>query len=568
MKQLLITLLYFALLVSLPQRGNSQNRADSVGKKLNVIDFGISTESSDDQTDLIQRVLDQAAPGDTVFLPEGTYLVRTLLLRSDVNLLSVGLIKHHPTAKTGEYSVEKQNSPNPLILGKGIRNVNLSVKGESKNEGIYLLKSRQIRIANTELTGDSTKFRAYPGIMAFECSGIEIVNSRIHHFGKPREETHSYQPGTGIRILSSNTVSIHDSEIFNNGENGVFIHGSRKVDVLNNVIHHNGMSAIQVAFGDKGKERDYNFSHNILDSNAADAVDINNRSPKQAMDINCLIVENISCDNGFVKGEPTPDGSGIGTLINISNVILYKNKAFRNNRPAVYVESCGLILIKENWADNQVEVVLNLEELLIANSRFSSVDLMSNVKADKIQLRNNAFGSLSLPDKIGVKDFLITENSFSNARFNIHMSGKIHFLDNKIYNNSESPAFLIVEADKAIVEKNVIESKHASAIVLKNTAASVEILANRINSFNTAIFDDSSEGLLIKANYIVSLGGGKKTHTFRSHYPRNLRLENNEHVGIKGQPTVVFVGTGKASISGQTLTSGTASYGKVDVSEN
>jgi len=568
MKKLLLTLLYFALLVSYPHRGNSQDPNDSTGKKLNVIDFGVASGSSDDQTDLIQKVIDQAAPGDTVFLPEGTYLVRTLLLRSDVNLLSEGRIKHHSTAKVGEYSMEKQNSPNPLILGKGVRNVSLSIKGESKNEGIYLLKSHQIRIVNTDLVGDSTKYRAYPGIMTFESSQIEIADSRIHHFGKPREETHSYQPGTGIRILSSNTISIHNSEIFNNGENGVFIHGSRKVAVINNVIHHNGMSAIQVAFGDKGKEKEYNFSHNILDSNAADAVDINNRSPKQAMDIECLIVENISCDNGFVKGESTPDGSGMGTLINISNVILYKNQAYRNNRPAVYVESCGLILIKDNWADNQVEVVLGLEELLIDSSRFSSVNLMANVKADKIQLRNNEFGSLSLPNKIEVKDFLITENTFSNGRFNIHMKGKIRFLDNKIFNNSENPTFLIVKADKAIIENNVVESKRSSAIVLRNTAASVEILSNRITSYSTAIFDDNSKDLLVKDNYIASLDGGKETQTFRSHYPRNLRLENNEHVGIKNQPTLVFVGKGEASITDQKLTSGTTSYGGVNVSED
>lgn len=159
----------------------------------------------------------------------GIYLVRTILLRSGVSFVAEGLIKHHHSAKSGEYSIEKQNSPNPLILGQEVKNISISLNGESKNEGIYLLKSHQIRIFNSDLAGDSTKFRAYPGIITFESSGIEIVNSKIHHFGKPRSETKSYQPGTGIRILSSNTISIHSSEIYANGENGVFIYGSRKV---------------------------------------------------------------------------------------------------------------------------------------------------------------------------------------------------------------------------------------------------------------------------------------------------------------------------------------------------
>src|SRR5690606_15353268 len=154
-----------------------------------------------------------------------------------------------------------------------------------------------------------------------------------------------------IRILSSNTISIRDSEIFENGENGIFIYGSRKAEVLNNTIHHNGMSGIQVAFGDSGKEDDYNFNGNILDQNAADGIDINNRSPEKAKEITTTIAYNLSCGNGFVKGESTPDGSGFGTLINVSGILIYRNQAIGNNRPALYIEDCGMILSRENYAD-------------------------------------------------------------------------------------------------------------------------------------------------------------------------------------------------------------------------
>ena len=286
--------LSFFLLFTFPLSGICQSDSLQVGEYTNVLDFGILANSEEDQTEAIQALINQAKEGETVFFPEGEYQVRTILLKSGVNILAEGTLKHHPSAKVGEYSIEKQNSPNPLILGQGVKNVSVSLRGESKNEGIYLLKSHQIRIYNTELTGDSTKLRAYPGIMTFQSSGIEIANTRIHHFGMPRTETHSYQPGTGIRILSSNTISIHNSEIYQNGENGVFIHGSRKVEVINNVIRHNGMSAIQVAFGNSGKEKDYIFSHNILEGNASDAIDINNRSKEKAKDIECVITENYS----------------------------------------------------------------------------------------------------------------------------------------------------------------------------------------------------------------------------------------------------------------------------------
>ncbi|WP_339698038.1 right-handed parallel beta-helix repeat-containing protein [Algoriphagus aquimarinus] len=562
MKNYFHTFIFFTLLFALPLAGICQS-----GKRINVLEIGILANSENDQTEAIQEIIDQAKEGDTVFFPEGKYLVRTILLKSGINLLAVGIIKHHKSAKTGEYSIEKQNSPNPLILGKGVKNVSISIKGESKNEGIYLLKSQQIRIYNTVLTGDSTKLRAYPGVMTFQCSGIEIANTRIHHFGMPRTETDKYQPGTGIRIMSSNTISIHDSEIYKNGENGVFIHGSRKVAVMNNVIRHNGMSAIQVAFGDTGKERDYNFSYNILEENASDAIDINNRSKEKAKDIECLITENITCGNGFVKGESTPDGSGIATLINVSNVIIYKNEAYRNNRPAIYVESCGLILAKENWADNEVEITLELEELLLDKNRFSSINLIANTKAQKIHLRNNTLGSLSLPNGIQVNEFDVENNRFSNATFNFNMKGTMHLTGNKMENNSENPAILIVKADNALLENNEIVSRNSSAIIIKNTAKNIHIIGNQIESFNTAIFDDSSKDLVVKNNRIKSIAGGEKNQAFRSHFPNNLTLVSNEYHGIQNTETVLLVGKGQATIGKEKLISGTANYGEVELTD-
>ncbi|MDR7129859.1 hypothetical protein J2X69_002205 [Algoriphagus sp. 4150] len=560
--------LFLLLLFALPVLAIGQTDLSESGKKINVLDFEVSADSDSDQTEAIQKVIDQANEGDTVFFPEGQFLVRTILLRSRVNILAEGTIKHHGAAKAGEYSIEKQNSPNPLILGKEVKNLSISLKGESKNEGIYLLDSHQIHIYDTELTGDSTKRRAYPGIMTFESSEVAISTTRIHHFGMPRSETHSYQPGTGVRILSSHSISVRDSEIYKNGENGVFIHGSEKVDVSNNVIHHNGMSAIQVAFGGSGKEKDYTFSNNIMDENASDAIDINNRSKEKAKDIECLIVKNIACGNGFVKNQSTPDGSGIVTLINVSNVTIYKNEAYKNNRPAIYVESCGLILAKENWADNQVEITLDLEELHLHNNRFSSINLIANTNAKKIHLRENNLGSLSLPNGIQVDEFVVENNSFTHANFNFNMTGNVHLTGNQIKNNSKNQAILITKADNALLENNTILSQNSSAIIIRNTASNVRIISNQIESSNTAIFDDNSKELVVKDNIITSIPGGDENQAFRSHYPQNLTLVGNEYRGIENTETVLLIGNGKATIGKEKLISGTANYGGVEVSKH
>ena len=122
--------------IALPFLGMGQTDSLESGNKINVLENGILARSTIDQTEKIQQIIDQASEGDTVFFPEGQYLIRTILLKSGVNILCEGIIKHHESAKAGEYSIEKQNSPNPLVFGQGVKNVSISLNGQSKNEGI------------------------------------------------------------------------------------------------------------------------------------------------------------------------------------------------------------------------------------------------------------------------------------------------------------------------------------------------------------------------------------------------------------------------------------------------
>lgn len=566
--QLLLTLL-FLILTSQSSADNSASADDGTGERVRrtVTDFGAVGDSVRDNTSTIQKVIDESSPGDTVFIPEGTFLIRTLLLRSGVHLVSTGILAHHPDAKTGDFSIEKQSSPNPLIKADHVEDIYISIRAKSRNEAIYLNRSQRIRIVDSDLEGDSTKLRAYPGILAFQCSGLEVLSSSIHHFGSKRKETHSYQPGTGIRIMSSNTISIQNSEIFKNGENGIFIYGCRKAEVLNNTIHHNGMSGIQIAFGDHGKEMDYNLSGNILDQNAADGIDINNRSPEKAKEISTTIAYNLSCDNGFVDGKSTPDGSGLATLINISGIVLYRNQAIRNNRPALYIESCGTILAKENIADNQVEIVLDLNQLHLEDSRFSSVNLMANARAKTILINKCELGSLSLPNQIQVGELKVISNTFSHARININMKGNLVLKDNRLRNDTESNLLLLAEMSSATIEDNVLESSKSTAVAIRKPAKNVRLIGNQIRSTGPVIFDEGSPGLLIQNNKIELIPGGKENLTLKSNFPDRLRLEGNEHLGIEGAPTLVFVGEGHATVSEKLLV-GTAEYASVEVKKN
>lgn len=565
--QVLLSVFFLILTSGLSPQNDSLSAVSHAGIRRTVTDFGAVGDSLTDNTTTIQKVIDESSAGDTVFVPMGNFLIRTLHLRSGVHLVSEGILAHHSSAKTGDYSIEKQNSPNPLLRGDRVADVYISIRGKSKNEAVYLERSNQIRIVNSDFEGDSTKLRAYSGILAFQCSGLEILASRIYHFGSKRTETHSYQPGTGIRILSSNTISIRESEIFKNGENGVFLYGSRKAEILNNTIHHNGMSGIQVAFGDSGKENDYNFAGNILDQNAADGIDINNRSPEKAKEIATSISYNLSCDNGFVNGKSTPDGSGFGTLINVSGIILYRNQAIRNNRPALYIESCGTILSRENQADNQVEIVLELADLRIESSQFSSINLMANTKAKRILIKDSRIGSLSLPNKIHVEEFLVLSNTFSHARINVNLEGNLILKGNELKNNSDSNLLFIARATSAVIEDNQILSQKVTAILIKKSATNISLIGNNIKSAGPAIYDEGSPNLLVRENRIELIPGGKENLTLKSNSPNGLILQGNEHYGTAGKPTLVFVGKGNAKVN-EKLVVGTVDLAEVEVEKN
>src|SRR5690606_15386496 len=310
-------------------------------------------------------------------------------LKSDVHIKGEGLLIQKAIGKPEEFSPSKQNSSAPLFRGTNVSNVYLSFRAQTRNEAIYLSGSRNVTVSNSFIQGDSSKVRSFAGILLYNCENVSVKKSSISHFGSARNSPNTYQPGTAIRILSSRKVNINGNHIFKNGENGVFMHDSPDVEVSQNRILNNGMSGIQLAFGNKGSEKNYRFYSNLLADNAADAIDINNRSPRKYLDINCTIEKNISRRNGYVQGESTPDGSGIATLINVSGVEIKENIAEENNRPALYVESCGLVQVKGNRADNQVEVVLDFGQLILSHNTFSIISLLENVKGGKLFLAEN-----------------------------------------------------------------------------------------------------------------------------------------------------------------------------------
>ena len=474
---------------------------DVGGRRIDVTEYGAKGDGRADDSRAIQMALDSASMGDTVYVPKGTYLVRSLRLMPNVHLVADGVLKQ-PREFSSRFSIEKQHSDAPLFRAHRISNVYLSFRAETVNEAIYASQSSNITIKGSYITGDSTNRYSFPGILLYDCLACRVVNTTVSHFGLPRESPKVYHPGTAIRVLSSNGVTLSDNHLHHNGENGIFIHDSGDVEIDGNHIHHNGMSGIQVAFNTAERVSNYRITNNRLEYNAADAVDINNRAHGKVVAINALISGNYSLSNGFVGGESTPDGSGIGTLIGISDVTLSGNRAYGNNRPALYIEGCGDIRVNRNLTDGAFELVGRSERVRMEGNTFHTLRLLANVQGRVLDIRHSRINSLQLPNGIRVDSVRIMENEILSGPVNVNMDGHLKFEGNRLSSGHEAGALLLVSVRSASLLGNHIWNAMNTAITVRKTAENVRIDSNFVTSGGSWIQNFGPPGIKINKNKV------------------------------------------------------------------
>ena len=481
------------------------------GKRVNVMAYGAVGDGKTDDSKAIQMALDSAMVGDTVYLPKGTYLVRSIRLVPNVHIVSDGVLKQ-PAELSAQFAVEQQHSPAPLFRAHRVSNIYLSVRAETVNEAIYASQCSNITIANSEFTGDSTNQRSFPAVLWYDCNASRVVGTTISRYGVARQTPSSYNPGTAIRVLSSNGVTLSGNELHHNGENGIFIHDSGNVEIDGNTIHHNGMSGIQVAFNMAEKVSNYRITNNRLEYNAADAVDINNRAHGRVVDINALIAGNQSYKNGFVNGESTPDGSGIGTLIGVTGVTLSGNRAYENNRPALYVEGCGDITVNRNVTDGAFELVGQWDRIRMDGNAFHTLRLLANANGKLLEIRKGAVDRMMLPNGIRIDSLRIMENDIRSGPINVNMEGFFEFDGNRLISGHELGALLLVRATGALLRGNHICNAKNAAITVRETVNDVRV----------------------DSNFVVS--GGKWMEDFQRADVEKNKNTVEEHVETKERP--------------------------------
>lgn len=492
------------LVVACGGAADPQRTADTVpdaGRRINVKEYGAKGDGKTDDSRFIQAALDSASMGDTVYLPKGTYLVHTIRLVPNVHLVSDGLLKQ-PAALSAQFAVEKQHSDAPLFRAHRISNVYLSFRAETVNEAIYASECSNLTLANSELKGDATNDRSFPAVLWYDCAASRVTGTHITQYGSARESAETYHPGTAVRVLSSQGITISNNRFHHNGENGIFIHDSGDVEIDGNEIHHNGMSGIQVAFNTAERVTNYRITNNKLEYNAADAVDINNRAHGQVVAINALIAGNYSKGNGFVKGASTPDGSGIGTLIGVSGVTLSGNQAFDNNRPALYIEGCGEIIANRNITDGAFELVGQWDRIRMEGNTFHTLRLLANAEGKLLDIRRSRIVSIQLPNAIRIDSLNLLENDINSGPININMEGKLKFEGNRLKSGHEAGALLLVKVNSVSMLGNQIVNAKNAAITVRKTALNVRIDSNFVTSGGTWIQEFNPPSMKINKNRV------------------------------------------------------------------
>jgi len=568
--QTLIIFLILGLLLTRCQPTQKKNKAQKDKPKtahtVSVKDYGAIGDGIADDTKSIQEAINAtSSTNDTLLIPSGIYKIKTLVLRSNTKLKSVGLIRQHLPADTQFYGRYRQNSSSPLFFGRNLENIWLSFHAETRNEAVYIYNSKGITITNSTLAGNPKKLHAFPGLIFYNCQDISISQSVIHSYGSPRLSARTYQSGTAIRFLTCQKINIQRNHLHHNGENGIFMHASGYVHIERNRIEHNGMSGIQIGFGKSKAEQNYVIRYNLIRNNAADAIDINNKITPQPLAINCLIEHNRSAQNGFVRDTSTVDGSGIATLVNVSKVRLYHNSSFHSNRPAIYLERCGLISSEHNETDAKIEIVGGFEQLEFAHNKFDALTLLTHTKGRKLRLDDNEMRTVLLPNQIAIDSLILYRNLLRNANLNLNFGGYFAFSNNTIQSKDQNGALLLIHLKKAEIKKNHILNTASYGMIIRKNAQQVQIVANEIKALNACIYDEGSENLSITENTLIALPGGSVQRTVVSKNPNALKLSKNEHQGGKSDNSIKFEGEGTAFIGDEDIISGYPDYGKIIV---
>jgi parallel beta-helix repeat protein len=362
-----------------------------------------------DNTHALQDVLNKMAAGDTLIV-DGDVHVSTVLLqnRSNLTIEIAGSLASTLTTTQPKSGPSFSPSKNPVLAIAGGKNITMKSIGNGYlrngyGEGIAASGVDGLDLSvNIDGSGVGNWDAIYiNGARHVAISDCYLKNgSQLHDVLRPGDERVTSYNGSGIRTYGVTGLVIRHVSVSRMSYDGIYLGSGtdpsnpyKNTQILSNLIFDNQGSGIQANFNKPGgiPLTDMTISGNSIWDNTADGIDMNNTG-KSAYPMNILVNGNRLYRNGWWNGQRTADGSGIATVINLSDVTLTNNIAIDPQRVGIFAENSSNITASDNLViksansssyiadvEQGTNIVLRNNDLYVAQGEGKIISLRANV---------------------------------------------------------------------------------------------------------------------------------------------------------------------------------------------
>ena len=419
----------------------------------------------------IQEAIDDANPGDTIFVYNGTYLEHVTVSET-VTLVGEG---------TDSTTISGQGLHDVVLVTADWVNITgftLTGSGSTVyHAGVTLERVDNCRIEGNNLSGNSG-------------SGIYLNFSEFNVIvGNSITSNH----GNGIHVASSPNNRIIDNVISDNSGYGIAIPGGNNVDLINNTVRGSGRIGITTT----GYYQ--TIVNNTVSSNGDHGIALYGR--------NCLLRNNTLTGDGILAGSNTHD-IDLSNTVNGKPVYYWKNVTGGIIPPGageVILANCTGVQVKgQNLSDSSVGIQLtHSSNNTIANNIVNYADVMGMYLSfsDNNTITNSTFLGSEEAIYIWASDYnLVASNNISESRIGIHieMSDGTRILGNAV-TSSELYGMRVYRSSYGEIAGNALSDNRYGVYL-------------RFESNNNTISGNSLQSSLFRGVYLSDTNGNMLYH--------------------------------------------------------
>jgi len=195
----------------------------------------------------IQASIDQALPGDTIFISEGEYFEKEIIIQKPLIVIGSNFPK-----------IDGMNSGDIFLIAadsvriEGLELINTGYATQNDNAAVKVFDSRYLKVVNNRI------INTFFGIHISNSENMVILDNFLEAF-----ETRSHRTGNGIHLWKSDTALISGNYIKGHRD-GIYLEFVTMTENRNNKVEYNHRYGLHFMFS-----HDNSYYHNLFRSNEA-----------------------------------------------------------------------------------------------------------------------------------------------------------------------------------------------------------------------------------------------------------------------------------------------------------